>query len=677
MLSVDTETTGLDFQHGARPFFITCCDDKQDISFWETDVDPLTRMPQWSKEDIAEIEELKSSHDKLVFHNVKFDCKALESIGVSFTQEDWGKVVDTLIGAHLLASNQPHDLTSCALIYLGVNIKPLEDNLKEAVAEARRIARSRYPEWRIAKAGLACMPSAKEKCSLYDMWLPRAIAKVEEYEEGHPWWTVLRDYSNADSSVTLPLYLKQMEIIKKRGLYEIYLERLKVLPVIHGMESRGVTMSRERTEELKVQYTKSSAKSGRICCNLSGGLLEEMPKGLTNNLRSVLKDQLGLVSSKQTARGGVSYDRYVMDEWLVTLPEKSKQYTFVKNLSDYRKRQTALSYIETYQKYYISYNGSRDWYSLYSSLNPTGTDTLRMSSECPNQQQISKQELAEAGHPSHSARYMFGPAPGREWWSCDAMNIELRLPAYEAGEIAMIELFERPNEPPYFGSNHLLFFDILHPDKWDRKDPEGLLKAKKKYASTWYQWTKNGDFAIQYGAVAESGTADRAYHVPGGQKLIESRLSNIKKLSQRQIDFAERLGYVETMPDKTVNPKRGYPLLCTRSTWGKIVPTVPLSYHVQGTAMWWMMKAMIRVQEMLDDLNRRKGKPNHYRMVMQIHDELVFDFPRGLGKESWKTNRSIVAEIQRLMSLGGDDIGVPTPASCEYHSSNWGEGLAV
>ena len=74
-------------------------------------------------------------------------------------------------------------------------------------------------------------------------------------------------------------------------------------------------------------------------------------------------------------------------------------------------------------------------------------------------------------------------------------------PAYEAGEEEMISLFEKPDEPPYFGSNHLLAFDILHPDKWDRDDPEGLLKAKKEYASTWYQWTKNGNFAVQYGAM--------------------------------------------------------------------------------------------------------------------------------------------------------------------------------
>jgi len=258
---------------------------------------------------------------------------------------------------------------------------------------------------------------------------------------------------------------------------------------------------------------------------------------------------------------------------------------------------------------------------------------------------------------------MFGPAPGREWWSLDAKNIELRIPAYEAGEKAMIDLFERPDDPPYYGSNHLLFFDILHPDLFAKHGAE----VKKIYASTWYQWTKNGDFAVQYGAVAESGTADRAYHVPGAQAKIEGHLRQIKKLSQQWIDFARRNGYVETMPDKTVDLKRGYPLYCTRGRYGEVLPTVPLSYHVQGTAMWWMCKAMVRCYRQLEEW-RREGFDG--RMILQVHDELVFDFPKG-------SPRSRVERMQKLMELGGDDIGVPTPVSVEYHPGNWGKGIAI
>ena len=227
----------------------------------------------------------------------------------------------------------------------------------------------------------------------------------------------------------------------------------------------------------------------------------------------------------------------------------------------------------------------------------------------------------------------------------------------------MIDLFERPDDPPYFGNNHLLFFDILHPDMFKKYGKD----VKKVFASTWYQWTKNGDFAIQYGAVAESGTADRAYHVPGAQAKIESHLRKIKGLSSRMITLAGKQGYVETMPDRMVDPDRGYPLLCTRSRWGDVTPTVPLSYHVQGTACWWMAKAMVRCQAYLDERNSAVGDEGRAYIVAQIHDEMVFDLPVD-------HDPGMVAMLRRLMEQGGNDIGVPTPVNIECHPICWAEG---
>ena len=86
--------------------------------------------------------------------------------------------------------------------------------------------------------------------------------------------------------------------------------------------------------------------------------------------------------------------------------------------------------------------------------------------------------------------------------------------------------------------------------------------------------------------------------------------------------------------------------------------------------MWWMMCAMIRCQEYLDTL------PNHH-MIMQIHDELVFDFPAGRGAEPWKTNIGKARRLKMLMEEGGDNIGVPTPVSFKYHPHTWSKGISV
>lgn len=681
----DSETTGVDIAHGCKPFFISVTKEGEEPRHWHFRVDPFTRQPKIPKSQLKEIQEELDEADEAYFQNPRFDFRAFESIGL--TPPAWNKVKDTLLAGHLLASNQPHDLTSMTLIYLGVNTKPFEDNLLQAVEEARRMARKKsfieeHGLWLQAKEGMESLPSIKGsgKAKHCDYWLPGELAITLNLPEDHQWHTVLPEYGDSDTMVLLPLYDAMMKEIDSRQLRAIYEKRLEILPVVAEMESRGVTASHPRTMKLKKTYQEASQRMNAICTTLSEGEIEQLPDGGSSNaLKSILFDKFKLVPYKKTKKGGDCIDKTVLEDWMAKLPSDSKEYCFVKNLYHYRKRRTALGFIESYESYWQDIAGS-DYRRLLYSLNPTGTSTLRFTSQNPNTQQISKQEIYDGKDLSHNARYMFGPGEGREWWSMDASNIELRIPAYEAGEEAMIELFERPNDPPYFGSNHLFFFDILHPDKFAKYGAD----VKKVYKDTWYQWTKNGDFAVQYGAVASSGTADRAYHLMGAQQMIEEKLTAIKELSNRCIKFANENGYVETIPDLSVDPDHGYPLLCTRTKWGGVLPTVPLSYHVQGTAMWWMMKAMLRCNNFLKQLNsssqtwkrvmgnvlRPKGE---YHIVLQVHDELVFDFPH-LPNQG---NLPIIRELKKLMEVGGEDISIPTPVNVEYHPDNWGSGLSV
>lgn len=740
VISLDTETTGIDLYHGARPFFVTVCRADGEQTYWEWDVDPLTREPRIPEEDAREIRHLVGMAEVRILQNAKFDVTALRQADImEWVWSGMGCTThDTLIASHLLASNMPHDLTSLAMQYLGIDILPLEKALEVAVKEARRMvqqARLRrkkvgtlstakvgtlfdgmdveedgeagpvsavepLADWFIAGEGLPGMPSAKEEAWKYDMWLPRALRVAGHADDKPEWDTVLSDYSNADSAVTIKLWQVMEPEIRRRGLWEVYLERIKLLPIVYGMERRGVTLNRNRAEELRVQYLEQSANHHETCIRLSGGEMDALPaNGVSNALRHVVFDKFGLVPCRTTKKGNESMDKYVLDDWLATLPPGPPR-DFISNLKAYRKRKTALSFIYAYQKYWLEmggHGGNGDGVGdgvvlLHGNINPTATDTLRFGMANPNLQQVSKQEIAEEeqhGLGGHTARYMFGPAPSREWWALDYENIELRIPAYEAGEDAMIALFERPDDPPYYGSNHLLFFDILHHDKFTEevcvkclrsgnsaggcvgscgeRRPLWAIKGgvKAKYGHTWYQWTKNGDFAVQYGAVASSGTADRAYHVPGAQVQIESRLTKIKALSNRMIAYAEKRGYVETIPDRTVNPHHGYPLLCTRTPNGRIMPTVPLSYHVQGTAMQCTTKAMVRCDAQLSEW-RSTGFDAH--MVLQVHDEIVFDMPAG-----GKRNLPRVRRLKQLMEQSGDDIGVPLKVSISYHPRTWGE----
>jgi DNA polymerase I-like protein with 3'-5' exonuclease and polymerase domains len=735
-------------------------------------VNPLDRRPKIPTEDISEISALISDpNNTIIGQNIKFDIAALNAAKIYDGDNwPWDRTFDTLIAGHLLASNQPHDLTSMGIQYLGINIEKYEVALHEITEKARRFCRSKLPTWRIASSDLPELPSAKGECWRNDYWLPRAVARQMKYPRVHPWWTVLEEYANKDSEVTVMLWQAQEKRIKARKLWKIFEERMKLLPIAYGMENRGVTLSKCRLDELTNEYTVEIERSGRVLQNIaatykgpcptcvgfpkrgSKAKLKKtnskpkkrraakttvdilvtaqplqfqpnmfdlspvpncttcnneklqpfhlpIPKGGSNDALKLLafsdwglnllgkglsREQLiehlgsdGKLRIKLGKSGEPSLDKEIVGHYIATLPHNSRALAFLKLLAARRKRVKDLSAMESYRRFWHELDELDGMYLIHPFLNPVGTDTLRWSSSSPNSQNFSKQGMFEGD--KHSIRYILGPAPGREWWSLDAQNIELRIPAYKSGEAEVIELFERPKDPPYYGSNHLLNFSTVYPEIWEKELQEvGFEKVgphcKKKYASTWYQWCKNGGFSMLYGA--GKAKADRTFHKEGAYGQLNERFAKMNKLNEDTIAFANKYGYVEIFPDKSVDPDRGYPILCTRTEYGKILSTVPLSYKVQGTAMYWTGKAMIRVEECFRDW--RKNKFNAW-IALQVHDEIVVDLPL-VGdpiKNPTTSNLTRVREIQRLMSLSGEDIGVPTPVGCEYHLENWSEGITV
>jgi len=678
MLSIDTETTGLDLHHGAKPFLVTTCDEESNQIVYEWWVDPLTREPKIPRHDIKEIDELLADCGYMVFQNPKFDVRALVSIGCKWPKPYWNRVYDTLTAGHLLASNEPHDLTTMVLRYLGVDVSKYEETLRVACTKARSIAKRQFPNWRIAKRGLPEMPSAKTKVWKFDMWLLKVLAKKLRYAKDHPWFHDCLDYANVDSSSTLALFKKQQELLKSRELWKIYQHRLKLIRVVYSMENRGIHINLDTVDKEIARYALSSYKLGSKCRAIAKtyDYALALPKGSSNkSLHSFIYDVLKLEPfSRSKKTGKASLDRNTLDHFEAILSKTSKPYKFIKALKNKRACDTAINYLSGYTRFRIDVDtASGRWALLHPSLNISGTHTLRFSSQNPSEHNVSKQQ-------GYNLRNVFGPLPGREWWSFDAKNLELRITAYTANEPGMIRLFEHPEEPPYFGSYHLLVFDILHPDLFSQYG----IESKDKFGSTEYQWVKNGNFAVQYGAVETSGTADKAYHVKGAQRTIQNKFSNIAKLNQTKILEATEKGYVETLPDFTVDPDRGYPLVCPKvyyngSRRGRVKPTIPLNYFTQGTAMQWMGAAMIRTQDYLDIINkpfvRRPDKQGF--MIIQVHDELIFDFPRGVGKDSYKTNLPKARKIKELMEIGGIDIGLNIAVSCSYHTESWGISKSI
>jgi DNA polymerase I-like protein with 3'-5' exonuclease and polymerase domains len=734
-LTIDTETTGNDFWHGCRPFFVSTCDEDGNVNFWEWDVNPLTRsvgyyisQPNDLKtvpgrledspygrrsfvaaippQDKRELTQLISNHH-FILHNTKYDVRALES--VNLPRINLATVQDTLIASHVVRSNESHKLKDLALQYLNINDDD-QSELREATKEARSIARGLG--WAIASdGGHPCFPAQrsapKEGWWVFDTWLPRAIAKYkwevegnESYapsdslcsdrpnwrsgpgdRDGHPWWTVLSTYGVRDVERTLGLWWYFRDSMEHNGLMECYEERRRNLEAVYEMEQHGATVSKKKLSTLQRKLTQESAAFHDRCLEIADYKLDNLNS--SRQVEGVLFGNFGIRPGKRTKgamEGKTTGQQYAVsnDVLLKLLDRTEGEYReFIWKLLGYRAREKSTDYLEEY-----TLRGVPDgagWITLHGSFNITGTDTPRLSSSGPNLQNVGKGGK-RPDDPVPSLRSIFGPKPGREWYSIDFSNIEMRIFAYKSGDPQLINAFETGY------SVHLIFAELLYEDQWascvkeartalfqeiprkltpelDDKIRRSAGKLfKQHFEASYYQWCKNGNFALIYGAGRDR--ADTTYHRPGAYDVIRSRLPLIDEFMSSKDHEARTYGYVTL--------DSGYRLFVPPQE-----PHVAVNYYVQGNAAWCMTQALNRVHNYLKSLNEqiRKAGPKAgepaYKMIMTIHDELDFDFPKH------PRNKEVITKIGEIMANTSQFMNVPTPVEIELHASDWSKGVAL
>lgn len=696
-VAIDCESCGKDFYHGSRPFVLTTCTDRG-VQWWcEWDVDPLTRKVQVSDRDVHKIREIIATHDTLVFHNSKFDVRALATIGVVVP---WGKVEDTLVASHVLNSSAGHRLDEVCEQYLkdeygkplkiGTYEKALEDAVKTA---RRRVSAARGKDkrgtgndrdsiiarWQIAQEGMPDLPSAtgggkdgEGKLWRNDYWLPSAfVRRFPDDPEFATWKTVLRDYANVDTSITALLWPVLRDMLTKRGYYKVYKAKLAATPAAYRMEQRGVTINLPVMRALQTEYTEEAEELSAVCVGIARSMGYDLvlPKSTTNyslddfvfgrapkiceydekgNLvkkvrnskaqRTHAPDTLNLTPLRETESGNPSFDYDARELYLAELDPASKAYAFVESFGRRCELDTGLSYLAGYERFVLpmeennvsesvncvsdrirnrSVRGVQETITekkfvvLHPNMNTTGTATTRWSHSNPNSANVSERSVV-------NARSCFCPAEGRVWYSMDAAGIELVIPAKVAGEEAVLDVITNPDKPPYYGSYHLLVFDILRPELFAKYGKDVKTECKREYTDT-----KSFNFCKQYGG--QERKSDATARVKGASRMVGSRLPRIEALAKQTIARARDTGGVETVPDRSVDHEHGYPITCRRSPYGSISPTVPFAYFVSGTAGWWLNRAVVKCDAILERWREEEGYDAY--MILSVHDELVFDHP--------------------------------------------------
>lgn len=629
--AIDTETTGLDLFHGDRPYFISTCDENGETDFRRTTVDPFTRECNFPQKDQQWFKKKITSRKWLIFHHSKFDIRALELSGTANLTTEWFRIHDTHPFSHVLRSNDPHGLKPLGVRYLNISTAD-EDRIHTLTVTARKHAKKLH--WSIAERVEA------------DMWMPAQLWPDEADD--------LQVYGVMDAmrtSLLFRLFLTNC-LAHEQGqqFWENYKKEVSLIPIVYEMERTGMTLRPtvfQRTiQSLQTTATVLSHSFQRAAiatgCPSAKTLNHRSPQQLQHILYEHLKlPVLKMTSGKQPAP---STDKETLENLIghlqLTSPNKQTKLgaamRMLVALTELRDKEKSLAYLTEYQTAALrepSVYSLRDRLVLRSSLNPWGTGTTRFSSNSSNIQNI---DLL--------LRIVFGPSPGCFWIDDDYDNLEMRIYAYDSGEKSLIEAFECGE------SVHMVICRELYPEL-ARKN---LLT---KYSPE-YKRTKNGNFAIIYGASADK--ANRTYGLPNAYGIIRKKFPSMTRYISRLTAEAESQGFVVTL--------FGYRLYIARDQ-----SYAASNYRIQGTAGGILKEALRNLSTLLT--NHPRPIP---RMNATVHDQIVTEcsnqwspLPSNRHKGDREQGQQLVRAIAQAMSRPGELIGIPTPVSCAIVTEDW------
>jgi DNA polymerase-1 len=357
-----------------------------------------------------------------------------------------------------------------------------------------------------------------------------------------------------------------------------------LVPVLAEMEQYGITVSSDYLREYSKQLQVSIDQTAIKVFELAG---QEFNIGSPKQLGEILFEKLELPGPKKT-KTGYATGAEVLQVLAPTYPI----CTEILNWRELTKLKS--TYADSLPKM-IAEDGR-----IHTSYNQTVAATGRLSSNDPNLQNIPVR--TELGR---QIRKAFVPKPGCQLLSLDYSQIELRVLAHMCGEPALVAAFNE-HEDVHATTASLMFNVGL----------EDVSKEQRRYA-------KLLNFAVLYG-VTDFGLANQlggSFSVAEARALIQQyneRLPTIKAFMESIIQEARSKGFTTTLSGR----RRYFPDIHAQNRNERLyAERQAMNAPIQGTAADMIKIAMIKVRDAL------AGSP--VCMLLQVHDELVFEMPEG------------------------------------------------
>ncbi len=393
-------------------------------------------------------------------------------------------------------------------------------------------------------------------------------------------------YACEDADVTLRLYHVLDEKLRKQGIASLGDSiEFPLARILGDMESAGIKLDLDLLSSFSGELDRDIEQLQLQIFELTG---EEFNINSTQQLGMILFEKMKLPTKKKTATG-----RYSTSEQV--LSQLAPQYEIAERILEYRGLSKLKStYVDALPRLVNEISGR-----IHSTFNQHVTATGRLSSTNPNLQNIPVRTERGRG-----IRKAFVAEKGYKLLAADYSQIELRIIASMSGDEAMIAAFK--NNEDIHARTAAEIFGLGSIDQVDRDQRR---KAKEV------------NFGIPYG-VSAFGLAQRlGVSNTEGRSIIEAyfeRFPAIRKFINTTIEFARDNGYVETLSGR----RRYIPdIHSSNQNIRGFAERTAVNMPIQGTAADLIKIAMIRIDRELS------ARSSGTRMLMQVHDELVFEVP--------------------------------------------------
>ena len=455
------------------------------------------------------------------------------------------------------------------------------------------------------------------KKTLIALWLVKSDLTNPTLEDLYT-FTGTEDFENAKKFV-----FSELEKRKQEKVYEEI--ELPLLSVIDRMEKYGVKIDVGYLKKLGKEYHAAANELEKKIWDIAGG---EFNINSPKQLGEVLFDKLGLTikNAKKTAGG----TRSTKESELLKLAEteeetahetKSGKPSIAKLILEYRELQKLLgTYIDTMPEQVDKNN------RLHTTLVQTGAATGRMSSTDPNLQNIPiKTELGKR------IRTAFIAEKGYDLVSFDYSQIELRVAAFLSGDTKMIEMFKSGGD--FHKSVAAAVFGVPE----DKVDYEMRRRAKVI------------NFGVMYGMGVNALRGNLGTDRAEAQKFYNDYFSTFSGLASyidRVKSEAARDGYTETFFGR----RRSFEGIRSKVPFIRaMAERMAVNAPIQGTEADIVKLAMIAV----DNYIQKKGLSADVRMLLQVHDELLFEIREGEAEKIAPKIKEIMEEVLNPAKTSG------------------------